>query len=136
MSDVSVSSTGGIRCMWMRGGTSKGGFFLASDLPKDIETRNRVLVSVMGSPDARQIDGMGGAHPLTSKIAVISPSDREGCDVDYLFLQVQPDTGSISDSQNCGNMLAAVGPFAIERGLVSAKAGETIVRVYLSLIHI
>ncbi|MAP95925.1 MAG: 4-oxalomesaconate tautomerase [Ponticaulis sp.] len=117
--------------MWMRGGTSKGGFFLASDLPEDIEARNRVLVSVMGSPDARQIDGMGGAHPLTSKIAVVSPSDREGCDVDYLFLQVQPDTGSISDGQNCGNMLAAVGPFAIERGLVSAKAGETIVRVYM-----
>ncbi|MAK61898.1 MAG: 4-oxalomesaconate tautomerase [Ponticaulis sp.] len=117
--------------MWMRGGTSKGGFFLASDLPADIEARNKLLVSIMGSPDMRQIDGMGGAHPLTSKIAVVSPSEREDCDVDYLFLQVQPDTGSISDSQNCGNMLAAVGPFAVERGLVPAKDGETVVRVYM-----
>lgn len=117
--------------MWMRGGTSKGGFFLASDLPTDEGERNKLLVSVMGGADARQIDGMGGAHPLTSKIAVVSPSDRDGCDVDYLFLQVQPDTGSISDSQNCGNMLAAVGPFAIERGLVPAEDGETVVRVFM-----
>lgn len=117
--------------MWMRGGTSKGGFFLASDLPEDVESRNKLLVSVMGGADARQIDGMGGAHPLTSKIAVVSPSEREGCDVDYLFLQVQPDTGSISDSQNCGNMLAAVGPFAIERGLVEANDGLTTVRVFM-----
>jgi 4-oxalomesaconate tautomerase len=117
--------------MWMRGGTSKGGFFLASDLPADAEARNRLLVSLMGHGDPRQIDGMGGGHPLTSKIAVVSASAREGCDVDYLFLQVQPDTGVISDSQNCGNMLAAVGPFAIERGLVPAKDGETTVRVFM-----
>lgn len=121
----------GIRCMWMRGGTSKGGFFLASDLPSDVEERNALLVRIMGHGDARQVDGMGGSHPLTSKIAVVSPSAHEECDVDYLFLQVQPDTGAISDSQNCGNMLAAVGPFAIERGLVSALDGETTVRVYM-----
>ena len=117
--------------MWMRGGTSKGGFFLASDLPVDADKRNLLLAKVMGSPDARQIDGMGGAHPLTSKVAIVSSSDREDCDVDYLFLQVQPDTGAVSDSQNCGNMLAAVGPFAIERGLVTARDSETRVRVYM-----
>lgn len=120
-----------IACMWMRGGTSKGGFFLASDLPEAVDVRNDLLVRLMGSPDPRQIDGMGGAHPLTSKIAVVSPSRLADCDVDYLFLQVQPDTGAISDSQNCGNMLAGVGPFAIERGLVRACDGETTVRVHL-----
>lgn len=120
-----------VRCMWMRGGTSKGGFFLASDLPADTAKRDRLLASVMGSPDVRQIDGMGGAHSLTSKIAIVSPSEHQDCDVDYLFLQIQPDTGAISDSQNCGNMLAAVGPFAIERGLVPADQGVTTVRVYL-----
>jgi 4-oxalomesaconate tautomerase len=121
----------GIRCMWMRGGTSKGGFFLAEDLPSNADERNALLVRIMGHGDARQIDGMGGAHPLTSKIAVVSPSAREGCDVDYLFLQLQPDTGAISDSQNCGNMLSAVGPFAIERRLVPAEDGETNVRVFM-----
>ncbi|MEZ5945578.1 MAG: 4-oxalomesaconate tautomerase [Hyphomonas sp.] len=117
--------------MWMRGGTSKGGFFLAEDLPSNAEERNALLVRIMGHGDARQIDGMGGAHPLTSKIAVVSRSAREGCDVDYLFLQLQPDTGAISDSQNCGNMLSAVGPFAIERGLLTAEDGQTSVRVYM-----
>lgn len=121
----------GIRCMWMRGGTSKGGFFLAEDLPSNAEERNTLLVRIMGHGDARQIDGMGGAHPLTSKIAVVSRSAREGCDVDYLFLQLQPDTGAISDSQNCGNMLSAVGSFAIERGLVTAEDGQTNVRVFM-----
>ena len=121
----------GIPCMLMRGGTSKGPFFLADDLPSDEEARNRALLTVMGSPDARQIDGIGGAHPLTSKVAIVSPSTREDFDVDYLFLQVTPDTGAISDAQNCGNMLAAVGPFAIERGLVTAEEGETTVRVYM-----
>lgn len=121
----------GIPCMIMRGGTSKGPFFLAGDLPADPDARNVLLRKIMGSPDMRQIDGIGGAHPLTSKVAVISKSDHEDCDVDYLFLQVMPDTGAISDSQNCGNMLAGVGPFAIERGLVNAEAGETIVRVYM-----
>ena len=121
----------GVRCMWMRGGTSKGAFFLEKDLPADTSERNAFIAKIMGSPDVRQIDGMGGAHPLTSKVAIVSPSDRNDCDVDYLFLQVQPDSGAISDSQNCGNMLAAIGPFAIERGLVSAIDGETTVSVYM-----
>ncbi|NNC38331.1 MAG: 4-oxalomesaconate tautomerase [Hyphomonadaceae bacterium] len=117
--------------MLMRGGTSKGPFFLASDLPSDSEARNQAILTIMGSPDARQIDGMGGSHPLTSKVAIISPSNRDGFDVDYLFLQVTPETGAISDSQNCGNMLAAVGPFSIERGLVKAVSDETAVRVFM-----
>lgn len=121
-----------IACTLMRGGTSKGPFFLASDLPTDSEARNALLLKIMGSPDARQIDGLGGAHPLTSKVAIVSLSAREDADVDYLFLQVTPDSGAISDAQNCGNMLAGVGPFSIERGLVSAQEGETRVRVYLS----
>jgi 4-oxalomesaconate tautomerase len=121
----------GIACMLMRGGTSKGPFFLASDLPDDAEARDAFLLKIMGSPDMRQIDGIGGAHPLTSKVAIVSPSEHKECDVDYLFLQVTPETGAISDSQNCGNMLAGVGPFSIERGLVNANDGETTVRVYM-----
>lgn len=121
----------GIDCMLMRGGTSKGPFFLASDLPSNNEQRDALLLKIMGSPDPRQIDGIGGAHPLTSKVAIISPSERPDCDVEYLFLQVQPNSHVISDSQNCGNMLAAVGPFAIERGLVTAQNGETTVRVFM-----
>lgn len=121
----------GIPCIVMRGGTSKGPFILASDLPPNVEARNQALLTIMGSPDARQIDGIGGAHPLTSKVAIVSPSTRGDSDVDYLFLQVTPETGAISDSQNCGNMLAAVGPFAIERNLVVAQDGETTVRVYM-----
>lgn len=117
--------------MLMRGGTSKGPFFIASDLPADPSARDELLVRLMGSPDVRQIDGIGGAHPLTSKVAIVSPSRQAGCDVDYLFLQVQPDSGAISDSQNCGNMLAGVGPFAVERGLVSSNGDETTVRVFM-----
>lgn len=117
--------------MWMRGGTSKGAFFLADDLPQEPETRDRFLLEVMGSPDARQIDGMGGADPLASKVAVVRPSRREGVDVDYLFLQVAVDEPLVSDSQNCGNMLAGVGPFAIERGLVAAKAPSTRVAIHM-----
>ena len=104
----------------MRGGTSKGGYFLKSDLPEDVSERDACLLRVMGSPDARQIDGMGGADPLTSKVAVVSRSEREGVDVDYLFLQVFVDQPIVTDAQNCGNILAGVGPFAIERGLVEA----------------
>lgn len=121
----------GIRCMWMRGGTSKGGYFLAEDLPSDTEARDRLLLSVMGSPDIRQIDGMGGADPLTSKVAVVKQSNRDGVDVDYLFLQVFVDQPIVTDAQNCGNILAGVGPFAIERGLVSAQDGETPVVIYM-----
>ncbi|WEX10538.1 4-oxalomesaconate tautomerase [Chelativorans sp. AA-79] len=121
----------GIRAMWMRGGTSKGGYFLASDLPQDPRERDALLLSLMGSPDPRQIDGMGGANPLTSKVAVVKPSERRGVDVDYLFLQVFVDQAIVSDSQNCGNILAGVGPFAIERGLVPAKPDETDVRIFM-----
>ena len=121
----------GIPCMWMRGGTSKGGFFLSTDLPAGTGARDAFLLAAYGSPDARQIDGMGGAHPLTSKVAVVKPSDREGVDVDYLFLQVFVDQAIVTDQQNCGNMLAGVGPFAIERGLVKAADGETRVSIYM-----
>ena len=120
-----------IPCSVMRGGTSKGLYFLASDLPSDIATRDRVLLAAMGSPDVREIDGMGGGHPLTSKVAVVSKSDREGIDVDYLFLQVWPDRAEVSDQQNCGNILAGVGPFAIEQGLVKANDSLTPVSIYM-----
>jgi 4-oxalomesaconate tautomerase len=115
----------------MRGGTSKGGYFLRDDLPADPGERDSFLLRVMGSPDPRQIDGMGGADPLTSKVAVIARSSREGVDVDYLFLQVFVDQPIVTDAQNCGNILAGVGPFAIERGLVSATDGETKVSIFM-----
>ncbi|TPG16411.1 4-oxalomesaconate tautomerase [Sphingomonas koreensis] len=121
----------GTRCMWMRGGTSKGAFFLEDDLPADTAARDAFLLRVMGSPDSRQIDGMGGADPLTSKVAVVSRSAREGVDVDYLFLQVFVDQAIVTDSQNCGNMLAGVAPFAIERGVIRATGGETRVAVFM-----
>tara|TARA_A100001391_G_scaffold95213_1_gene63057 strand:- start:24633 stop:25673 length:1041 start_codon:yes stop_codon:yes gene_type:complete len=117
--------------MWMRGGTSKGGYFLASDLPADVDERAKFLLGVMGSPDPRQIDGMGGADPLTSKVAVVKKSEREGIDVDYLFLQVFVDQAIVSDAQNCGNILAGVGPFAIERGLVEPTGEQTSVAIYM-----
>ena len=126
-----MSEQTSVRCMWMRGGTSKGAYFLASDLPSDPIQRDNFLLGVMGSPDPRQIDGMGGADPLTSKVAIIKPSQREGVDVDYLFLQVFVDKPVVSDGQNCGNILAGVAPFAIERGLVEAKDSETSVTVYM-----
>jgi 4-oxalomesaconate tautomerase len=113
--------------MLMRGGTSKGAYFLAADLPGDPAERDDLLLRIMGSPDPRQIDGIGGAHPLTSKVAVISPSDRPDTDVDYLFLQTSVDQATVSDRQNCGNLLAGVGPFAIERGLAAASP----VRIHL-----
>jgi len=117
--------------MWMRGGTSKGGYFLASDLPQDVAERDAFLLGVMGSPDPRQIDGMGGADPLTSKVAVIRKSQYEGIDVDYLFLQVFVDQAIVTDQQNCGNILAGVGPFAIERELVAATGDETRVAIFM-----
>ena len=121
----------GVRCMWMRGGTSKGGYFLADDLPADMAARDALLLHVMGSPDKRQIDGMGGADPLTSKVAVVKRSARPGVDVDYLFLQVFVDRPIVTDAQNCGNILAGIGPFAIERGLVSANDSVTDVRIFM-----
>jgi 4-oxalomesaconate tautomerase len=120
-----------IPCSVMRGGTSKGLFFLACDLPSDREARDLVLCEAMGSPDPRQIDGMGGAHPLTSKVAVVAPSARPDADVEYLFLQVWPDRADVADGQNCGNMLAGVGPFAIEHGLVAPAGEVTPVRILM-----
>jgi 4-oxalomesaconate tautomerase len=117
--------------MWMRSGTSKGGYFLKDDLPLDTAARDAFLLRVMGSPDANQIDGIGGADPLTSKVAVVSKSTRVGVDVDYLFLQVFVDQAIVTDAQNCGNILAGIGPFAIERGLVSATGDETQVVIYM-----
>ncbi|MDE2403639.1 MAG: 4-oxalomesaconate tautomerase [Sphingomonadales bacterium] len=117
--------------MWMRGGTSKGGYFLRDDLPADRAARDAFLLRVMGSPDPRQIDGMGGADPLTSKVAVVARSERPGIDVDYLFLQVFVDQAIVTDAQNCGNILAGVGPFAIERGLVAASGDETRVAIFM-----
>lgn len=115
----------------MRGGTSKGGYFLKSDLPDDVSARDAFLLAAFGSPDPNQIDGMGGADPLTSKVAVVSKSTRAGVDVDYLFLQVFVDQAIVTDAQNCGNILAGVGPFAIERGLVDAGAQETDVTIFM-----
>ena len=120
-----------IPCSVYRGGTSKGLYFLKDDLPADLAARDAVLLAAMGSPDARQIDGMGGAHPLTSKIAIVARSTRADADVDYLFLQVFPDKAIVTDQQNCGNILAGVGPFAIEQGLVAARDGVTSVRIHM-----
>jgi 4-oxalomesaconate tautomerase len=121
----------GVRCTWMRGGTSKGGYFVKEDLPADAGERDAFLLRVMGSPDINQIDGMGGADPLTSKVAVVSKSSRAGVDVDYLFLQVFVDQAIVTDAQNCGNILAGVGPFAIERGLVLAASQESSVAIFM-----
>ena len=126
-----ASSQTPIPCTLMRGGTSKGPFFLASDLPVNTELRDRVLLAVMGSPDIRQIDGIGGADPLTSKVAIVSRSSRAGIQVDYLFAQVSIDRPLVDVTPNCGNMLAGVGPFAIERGLVPAKDPVTPVNIYM-----
>jgi 4-oxalomesaconate tautomerase len=116
--------------MVLRGGTSKGAYLLADDLPSDPAARDALILSIMGSPDPRQIDGIGGAHPLTSKIAIVSRSRREGCDVDFLFGQVVIDEPRIDVTPNCGNILAGVGPFALERGLVAAQDPVTRVRVH------
>ncbi|WP_043663838.1 4-oxalomesaconate tautomerase [Streptomyces xylophagus] len=118
-----------VRCMLMRGGTSKGAYFLAEDLPADPAERDDLLLRVMGSPDPRQIDGLGGAHPLTSKVGVVSASADPEADVDYLFLQVAVDRPEVTDRQNCGNILAGIGPFAVERGLVAPADDETSVRI-------
>lgn len=126
-----MAAPDGIRCMLLRGGTSKGAYFLADDVPADPAERGDLMLRVMGSPDPRQIDGLGGAHPLTSKAAVVSRSAEPGVDVDYLFLQVAVDEPIVSDAQTCGNLLAGVGPFAIERGLVGARDGTTEVRIRL-----
>lgn len=121
----------GIACTWMRGGTSKGAFFLADDLPPDPAERDRLLLSLMGSPDPRQIDGIGGADPLTSKVAVIGPASRPDADIDYLFLQVFVDRPVVSAAQNCGNLLAGVGQFAVEKRLVAVRGPLPTLRVHM-----
>jgi 4-oxalomesaconate tautomerase len=124
-------SSDGVRCMMMRGGTSKGAYFLASDLPDDPGERDDLLLRIMGSPDDRQIDGLGGAHPLTSKVAVVDVSTADDADLDYLFLQVVVDEAKVTSSQNCGNILAGIAPFALERGLVTASGEESVLRIRL-----
>ncbi len=119
-----------IPCVLMRGGTSRGPYFRAEDLPADIAERDRVLLSVMGSPHELQINGLGGGNTLTSKVAIVSRSSHPGCDVDYLFAQVSVDQALVDTRPNCGNMLSGVGPFAIEAGLAPAVDGETVVRIF------
>jgi 2-methylaconitate cis-trans-isomerase PrpF len=119
-----------IPCVLMRGGTSKGPFFLATDLPSDPAQRDEVLLSAMGSGHEQEIDGIGGGYPVTSKVAIISRSNRAGADVDYLFAQVKIRERVVDTSPNCGNMLVGVGPFAIEAGLVRAEDGTTPVRIF------
>ena len=119
-----------IACLFMRGGTSRGPFFNSNDLPTDLDIRNKVLLAAMGSPDTRQIDGLGGADMLTSKIAIISKSERKGIDVDYLFAQAWLDKPIIDTAPSCGNMLAAVGPYAIERRIVKTTGNQTHVNIY------
>lgn len=126
-----MSSQTAIRCSVIRGGTSKGLYFHAEDLPSDVATRDAVLLAAMGSPDVREIDGLGGGHPLTSKVAVVTPSQRHDADVDYLFLQVWPDRAEVADNQNCGNLLAGIGPFALEEGLLTRAGDVTPVRIWM-----
>lgn len=118
-----------ISCLFMRGGTSRGPFFNAADLPADVAVRDRILLNVMGSPDRRQIDGLGGAHPLTSKVGIVSRSRRTGIDLEFLFAQLQPDGDAVDTTPNCGNMLAAVVPFALETGLAIPQGDVTTLRV-------
>lgn len=118
-----------IKTLFMRGGTSRGPFFREADLPADIASRDRVLLAVMGSPDKRQIDGLGGAHPLTSKVGIVRPSQTAGVDLDFLFAQLQPEKDSVDTTPNCGNMLAAVVPFALETGMLAAQGETTTLRV-------
>jgi len=119
-----------VPCLFMRGGSSRGGFFLAEDLPSDSHERAAWLLAAYGSPDTRQIDGIGGADALTSKAAVIGKSSQPGADVDYTFCQVGIDKAQVSTGGSCGNMLSAVGPYAIYKGLVAPTPGVTVVRIY------
>ncbi len=125
-----MSDLVGIPCVFMRGGTSRGPYFKASDLPAETAARDRVLLAAMGSPDVRQIDGLGGADTLTSKVAIVSKSKRPGVDVDYLFAQVDIKRPLVDTAPSCGNMLAGVAPFALDTGLIPASDGETRVMIY------
>jgi 4-oxalomesaconate tautomerase len=117
--------------MIMRGGTSKGAFFVEGDLPAEATERDQLLMRIMGTPDLRQIDGIGGAHPLTSKVAIASSSDAPDVDIEYLFLQLGVGEPIVTDRQNCGNLLSAIGPFALERGLIHRPDGEASVRILM-----
>jgi methylitaconate Delta-isomerase len=120
-----------IHVVIQRGGTSKGIYIHKKDLPKDSRMRDKVILSIFGSPDKRQIDGLGGADPLTSKVAIISPSEKKEADVDYTFGAVDINEPIVDYKANCGNLSSGVGPFAIDEGIVKAgKAAETIVRIY------
>jgi len=129
MADEIRSDLRAVPCILMRGGTSRGPFFLESDLPADPQARDRLLLAAMGSPDRRQIDGLGGAHPLTSKVGIVRRSSTPGVDLDFLFAQLQPERDTVDLTPNCGNMLAAVLPFALERGLLAAAEGRTTARI-------
>lgn len=118
-----------IPTLFMRGGTSRGPFFNEADLPSDRQVRDAVLLAIMGSPDRRQIDGLGGAHPLTSKVGIVRRSTTPGVDLDFLFAQILPDKDVVDTTPNCGNMLAAVVPFALETGMVAAQGDTTTLRV-------
>lgn len=124
---------GGVPCMWMRGGTSKGVFLLASDVPQGAAERDDLVRRILGSPDPQQIDGIGGAHPLTSKAAIVRRGREPGVDLEYEFLQVAVESGEVSRAQTCGNLLAGVAPFAIERGLIAPEGERT--RVAIRLIN-
>src|ERR1700733_106636 len=129
MSHPPRSEDTAIPCLLMRGGTSKGPFFLGTDLPADTPTRDRVLLAALGSPDTRQIDGVGGADPLTSKVGIVTRATQPGIDLEFLFAQVSVDRALVDTTPNCGNMLAAVVPFAIETGLLEPHGDTTTARV-------
>jgi len=126
---MKASSQTAVPCLLMRGGTSKGPFYKASDLPTDMSLRDKVLLAAMGSPDQRQIDGLGGAHPLTSKVGIVSKSKVPGVALDFLFAQLQPDKETVDTTPNCGNMLAAVVPFALETGMLEVQGDQSTFRV-------
>ena len=119
-----------IPCVMMRGGTSRGPYFLADDLPSDPAVRDAILISVMGAGHQLEIDGIGGGNPVTSKVAIVSRSTRPDADIDYLFAQVSVRERAVDTSPNCGNMLSGVGPFAIEAGLIPATPGTTTLRIF------
>ena len=119
-----------IPAVYMRGGTSKGAYLIADDLPTDPVLRDKVILAIYGSPDARQINGIGGADPLTSKVALIAKSSRENVDVDYTFGYVGIKDATIDYEGNCGNMSSGVGPFVIQKGLVAIEEPITTVRIY------
>ena len=125
-----MQSKTAFRCTIMRGGTSKGIFLMEEDLPRDPELRDRIILAIFGSPDIRQIDGLGGADSLTSKLALIAPSKESGRDVNYTFGAVGIDKPFVDYSANCGNISSAVGPFAIDRGLVKPEEPFTTVRIF------